>query len=73
MLADGYGCLGDGGAFALPFAGAVVLWVEADGLSRFRVVDLDFLAPLVARGDARDAHAAGTLAGASGSVEPEKR
>ena len=71
MLIDDGG-VRDGAGFTLPFAYAVVLRVEAHRLGRFRVVDLDVLAPLVGRGDAGDAHATGTLAGASFSMEPGK-
>ena len=63
-------CLGDGGGGALPFAHAIVLRVEAHGPGLFRVLDLYVLTPFVNGGDARDAHAAGTLARTGLCVEP---
>ena len=56
----------------LPFAHAIVLPLEAHGLGRFRVVYLDVLAPLISRRVPSDAHAAGTLAGTGGCMEPGK-
>ena len=63
--------LADRVVLALPFADALVVWVEPSGPGHLGMVDLIVLAPLVSVGVPGDAYAAQTLAGTGVHVAME--